>query len=150
MKLFSPKEYGRKYVPPQELFATELRAHKRLWQLQGDVVPQVMAVGVLSHTGAFVIATAFSGPTAESLGMLSAKQAGAARDCLHRIHQAGVQHGDIAARNILVDGDRVLFCDFAGSYVDSEEEESSTWRQHDHDELAKVLDKLAGQPGSGT
>jgi tRNA A-37 threonylcarbamoyl transferase component Bud32 len=49
---------------------------------------------------------------------------------LVQIHSSGVTHGDIACRNIMVDGaNKIRIIDFDSSYLDTDETDLEIWNE---------------------
>jgi tRNA A-37 threonylcarbamoyl transferase component Bud32 len=109
---------------------------------------QVLLVGQLAHSGLPFIATRWVGERLQRGARLSARQLRSARGALKRLHNAGVVHVDIHAGNVLLDGQRVLFCDLARSqqFKDPDNVDPETriaYPNHDWHALAELADATA-------
>lgn len=90
-------------------FLREAGAYKRLAAVQGQCIPQLLALGRQPHTGAPMIALSEHQPVQP--GQLSGVVCAAAEAALQALHAQGVAHGDVHAGNLLTEGSRVLLCD---------------------------------------
>lgn len=54
---------------------------------------------------------------------------------LMKMHSLGVAHGDIARRNIMVDGDAIRLIDFDHSFLQEDVTDPTIWNQMVHSDL---------------
>ena len=99
----------------------EVEAYVALSALQGDKIPRLLWHGPMLHGLYKAVATEYSGVALEKLmlerkTMLSVAQADACVAALDAVHAAGVFHGDVHARNIVVDDvGKVRILDFTNA-----------------------------------
>ncbi|KAI3657640.1 hypothetical protein MP638_001359 [Amoeboaphelidium occidentale] len=110
-----------------EKFHCELAAYKKLESLQGTTVPKLY--------GSFIASGFLYGLFLEPCGDEITQQIFEERRALIKtlfvqIHSCGVAHGDIACRNIMVDGaNKIKIIDFDSSYLQTDETDLEIWNE---------------------
>ncbi|KAI8999249.1 hypothetical protein BC832DRAFT_217798 [Gaertneriomyces semiglobifer] len=84
----------------EELF-NELDAYEYLEELQGSVIPGLRAYGCMTGGAFLVLGTELLSQVAH-LGAAHKDKFSKVREAYSRLHAAGIVHGDVAPRNILV------------------------------------------------
>ena len=102
-----------------ESFVNELQAYNALQELQGSVIPVLHSFGRMHHTGCPAIVTHWAGSTVTGADSLSNDLLAAAEQGLQAMHSRRVSHGDVRLSNMLLDKDRLVFCDFGQSAIDA-------------------------------
>ena len=102
-----------------ESFVTELQAYNTLQELQGSVIPVLHSFARMRHTGCPAIVTRWAGRTVTGADFLSNDLLAAAEQGLQAMHSRRVSHGDVRLSNMLLDKDRLVFCDCGQSAIDA-------------------------------
>jgi len=102
-----------------ESFVSELQAYNALHELQGSVIPVLHSFGRMHHTGCPAIVTYWAGSTVTDADSLSNDLLAAAEQGLQAMHSRRVSHGDVRLSNMLLDKDKLVFCDFGQSAIDA-------------------------------
>ncbi len=118
VKMYGPEPDGL------EVYCTEFDAYSQLADLQGDVLPVLLAAGPLGD-GVFAIAMKLvPGNTLLAVictrGFVRRREAEAAMQALGRLHARGYLHGDVAPSN-------VVLLPAEGEEWEEEEEEEDAW-----------------------
>jgi RIO-like serine/threonine protein kinase len=80
-------------------FLREVDAYMQLQPLQGSCIPEMLTVGRLPHSGHPLLAVRLGEPVHEPLTSAVAE---GIRHALKQLHAAGVAHGDVRLRNVLL------------------------------------------------
>ncbi|CAM6104614.1 unnamed protein product [Calypogeia fissa] len=123
----------------------EMAAYKALESLQGEIVPKVHGF-LLIHNWIMVLVLSQCGEEIESHQFVA--RYGEIQGMLKKIHAAGVVHGDLALRNILVKEEKLNIIDFfeANLRSSSTEEEFSNDCKKDWDSLRSLLETSKSYP----
>ncbi len=118
VKMYGPEPDGL------EVYCTEFDAYSQLADLQGDVLPVLLAAGPLGD-GVFAIAMkVVPGSTLHAVickrGFVRKREAEAAMQALGRLHARGYLQGDVAPSN-------VVLLPVEGEEWEEEEEEEDAW-----------------------
>jgi hypothetical protein len=96
-------EAAVKVVWVEQLMALlgEAAAYSRLECLQGQVIPQLLALGLLEGGGACFMATTIAPGSPMDKQRVTPALASAAMAALQQLHDQGFIHGDVALQNLL-------------------------------------------------
>ena len=98
-------------------FVKELKAYNVLSEIQGHAIPALHAFGQMAHTRYPTIVMHWAGQSINTNDRLSSQLLKTAKEGLQAMHDRHVTHGDIHLRNMLVQKDRIVFCDLGSSCI---------------------------------
>ena len=98
-------------------FVKELKAYNVLSEIQGHAVPALHAFGQMAHTRYPTIVMHWAGQSINTNDRLSIQLLKTAKEGLQAMHDRHVTHGDVHLRNMLVQKDRIVFCDLGSSCI---------------------------------
>ena len=100
-------------------FVKELKAYNALSDIQGHTVPALYAFGQMAHTRNPTIVMHWAGQSIEANDQLSSHLLKTAKEGLQEMHDRHVTHGDFHVRNMLVQKDRIVFCNLGSSCINA-------------------------------
>lgn len=92
-------------------FVKELKAYNALSEIQGHAIPALHAFGQMAHTRYPTILMHWAGQSINTNDHLSSHLLKSAKESLQAMHDRHVTHGDVYLRNMLVQKDRIVFCE---------------------------------------
>jgi len=98
-------------------FVKELKAYNALSEIQGHAIPALHAFGQMAHTRYPTIVMHWAGQSINTNDQLSSHLLKSAKEGLQAMHDRHVTHGDVNLRNMLVQKDRIVFCDLGSSCI---------------------------------
>ena len=98
-------------------FVKELKAYNVLSEIQGHAIPALHAFGQMAHTRYPTIVMHWAGQSINTNDRLSIQLLKTAKEGLQAMHDRHVTHGDVHLRNMLVQQDRIVFCDLGSSCI---------------------------------
>ncbi|DBB14860.1 TPA: hypothetical protein ACH3X3_004464 [Trebouxia sp. C0006] len=98
-------------------FVKELKAYNALSDIQGHAIPALHAFGQMAHTRYPTIVMHWAGQSINTNDQLSSHLLKCAKEGLQAMHDRHVTHGDVNLRNMLVQKDRIVFCDLGSSCI---------------------------------
>ena len=100
-------------------FVKELKAYNALSEIQGHAIPALHAFGQMAHTRYPTIVMHWAGQSINTNDQLSSHLLKSAKEGLQAMHDRHVTHGDVHLRNMLVQKDRIVFCDLDSSCINA-------------------------------
>lgn len=100
-------------------FVNELKAYNALSELQGQTIPALHSFGRMAHTGCPAIVVHWAGCSIKRYDNLSGQLLETAKQGLQAMHNIHVSHGDVHLGNMLMNKERIVFCDLGQSSIDA-------------------------------
>ena len=98
-------------------FVNEVKAYNALSEVQGHAIPVLHAFGQMAHSRYPTIVMHWAGQSINTNDHLNSHLLKTAKEGLQAMHDKQVSHGDIYLRNMLVQKDRIVFCDLGSSCI---------------------------------
>lgn len=123
----------------------EVDVYEQLKELQGNIIPELLAYEVLMYGTIYMIVTEYAGEIIHEEIGLNKKQIESARKGLNELHNRGILHGDIRLCNMVINknnNNEVMFIDFGFAKFKQEFNNENDWNEAVEKERNKLEREL--------